>query len=37
MQSGQARSMVGLLAGNLDIVAGDAIKVGDSDLKAHRT
>jgi filamentous hemagglutinin len=33
-QSGQSRSMVGSLGGNLDIVAGDAIKVSGSDLAA---
>jgi filamentous hemagglutinin len=33
-QSGQSRSMVGSLGGNLDIVAGEAIKVSGSDLAA---
>jgi filamentous hemagglutinin len=33
-QSGQSRSMVGSLGGNLGIVAGDAIKVSGSDLAA---
>lgn len=33
-QSGQSRSIVGAVRGNLDIVAGDAIKVGGSDLAA---
>lgn len=33
-QSGQSRSMVGSLGGNLSIVAGDAIKVSGSDLAA---
>jgi filamentous hemagglutinin len=33
-QSGQSRSMVGSLGGNVAIVAGDAIKVSGSDLAA---
>jgi filamentous hemagglutinin len=33
-QSGQSRSMVGSLGGNLSVVAGDAIKVSGSDLAA---
>jgi filamentous hemagglutinin len=33
-QSGQSRSMVGSLGGNLSIVAGNAIKVSGSDLAA---
>jgi filamentous hemagglutinin len=33
-QSGQSRSVVGAVHGNLDIVAGDAIKIGGSDLTA---
>ena len=35
-QSGQSRSMVGSLGGNLNITAGDAIKVSGSDLHAGR-
>jgi filamentous hemagglutinin len=36
-QSGQSRSMVGSLGGNLNITAGDAIKVSGSDLHAGLT